>query len=165
MKTSTKVKEIWKTSIDYPKYQVSNLNEFKSKNGALTLFINKCGYFFCYPYLNGKKHTILFHRLVAKTFIPNPENKPCVNHINGIKTDNRASNLEWCTYKENNNHAMENGLINSKGGDRPKLNLEIAQNIRMEYPQMNMSELSRKYKVHRNSIKKILEYKSYKNAR
>ena len=58
------------------------------------------------------------HRLVAETFIPNPENKPMVNHIDGDKTNNFINNLEWVTAKENTQHALKNNLLNPPVGER-----------------------------------------------
>lgn len=74
--------------------------------------INKFGYKQVALSKDGKTKTVLLHRLLAIHFIDNPENLPCVNHKNGIKSDNRLENLEWCTRVENARHAYDNNLGN-----------------------------------------------------
>ena len=83
--------------------------------------LDKKGYYRIRLYLNGYTiNTHAVHRLVAIAFIPNPENKPTVNHKKGIKTDNRASELEWATYSENNFHSYsELGRKIISGKDHP----------------------------------------------
>lgn len=75
------------------------------------------GYRLTALFWKGKGKTIKTHRLVAMAFIPNPLKLPAINHKNGIKDDNRVENLEWCTNKQNSEHAIKLGLI--KKGTRP----------------------------------------------
>lgn len=82
---------------------------------------------------NGKTHQLLVHRLVAQTFIPNPENKQEVNHKNGVRTDNRVENLEWVTKSENEIHkykvlGFKGFWKNKKGKSSP--NFKIVQQIK-----------------------------------
>ena len=108
--------EIWADIPNFESYQISNLGRVKSKekiwycgNGARRYkeeYILKYGSSRGYKNVtlsqNGKRRTITVHRLVAQIFIPNPELKPCIDHINRNILDNRVENLRWCTTKENN---------------------------------------------------------------
>ena len=97
--------EEWKVIDGYNNnYSVSNKGNIKNNktNKILKQAINRDGYNKLCLSMNGKKKTIDIHRLVAMAFIPNPENKPCVDHVNNIKTDNNVNNLRWVTNSENN---------------------------------------------------------------
>lgn len=120
--------EIWKDIEGFEGlYKVSNLGEIKSVTrtvnscynssmivkGKLRIQSLKAGYKYVDLSKDGKTKSLRVNRIVAIAFIPNPENKPYVNHINGIKSDNRVENLEWNTASENDNHAFTNNLRKS----------------------------------------------------
>ena len=113
------MEEIWKDIEGYEGlYQVSSVGIVKSlkrlvnsKHSSRTVneiilkqSLNKWGYYAVGLHKYGKVNIFRVHRLVAVAFIHNTESKPCINHINAIKTDNRAENLEWCTIRENTSH-------------------------------------------------------------
>lgn len=100
--------EIWKTIEEYPQYQVSNMGRVRSlKHKApriLKLADNDYGYLVVHLYPNGKQKTIKVHRLVAKAFVPNPDNLPTTDHIDRDRKNNFANNLRWADYSEQNNN-------------------------------------------------------------
>jgi hypothetical protein len=140
---------------------------------------DKKGYLRVVLSIENKLCTKKVHRLIAQTFIPNIENKPQVNHINGIKNDNRVDNLEWVTAKENTKHAIDNGLfyfntskqsinINTKKGSlnvMSLLNEQKVKEIRQKFIPRKYTRkmLSIEYSVSENCIKDIVIRKSWKH--
>lgn len=88
------------------RYKENNRGRYLQKGRILRKSYDKDGYSMVGLYKNGKSCSKKVHRLVAQTFIPNPKNKPTVNHKNGIRDDDRVSNLEWATMSENQLHAF-----------------------------------------------------------
>ena len=110
------MEEIWKPILNATKgHEVSSFGRVRNRKGRILSSptyghnTNKW-YAHLNVNINGKNTSCYVHRLVAESFIPNPDNKETVNHINGDKTDNRVVNLEWATRSENTNHAWSNGL-------------------------------------------------------
>lgn len=103
------------------------------------------------------------HRMVAEQYVPNPENKPQVNHKDGNKRNNSADNLEWVTNQENRDHALKNGL-HLIGEDCPwaKLSKEQVDFIR-NHIEISTKELSEVFEVTKSTIKAIRKFRSWKD--
>ena len=170
--------EIWVDILELNSlYQISNLGRVISKERKVNSAIHPCGhrvicarlktlqdngkgYIQLYVMVNKKRAVFYVHRLVAKYFTINPDNKNFVNHINGIKYDNRSENLEWVTHQENINHAKDNNLI-SKGEQSGTNKLKEIQvlEIRRLYQQdknLNKTKLAKQYGVRDTTIHKII---------
>lgn len=104
-----------------------------------------------YVYVRTTNGNYQLHRLVASAFIPNPQNKPCVNHKDGNKQNNCIKNLEWCTYKENVSHALKNGLLNqlkkNEGGNLKYTNKQCKEVLQRVKEGMTYIEAGKKHNM------------------
>lgn len=127
--------------------------------------VDHCGY--RHIILNRKNHNV--HRIIAKTFIPNPDNLPCVNHKDGNKLNNSVNNLEWCTHSENIIHAYQTGLEQAMCGEQHhahKLTEDAVKYIKQVYVKRDKEfgavALAKKFNVDRTTIHDIVRGKTWR---
>lgn len=149
--------EEWRKVDICPTYEVSNLGRMRSYKIIREQY--SCdGYPRVQLWSKAKSVKRAIHRLVAIAFIPNPEGKCQVNHIDGNRLNNRVENLEWCTPQENTNHAIAMGLKSAK------LSANKAVEIRAKYrtPDYTIAALAKEYGVCEKTIDKVLKRTTYK---
>ena len=143
------------------KYQISNYGRVKSfihkRPRILKPDLDRCHYLACYLFVPRRRFCMI-HRLVAQAFIPNPDDKPEVNHIDGIRWNACVTNLEWVTQSENVKHAYATGLKkNSQGGDshNAKLTNEQALYIKENPDGLTQHELGTIFNMRQSNISRI----------
>ena len=175
------MKEKWKIIEEFPRYLISNKGRIKilSTLEDKKVFVKDDGYI-ATTLGNGKQSYKYVHRLVAEAFIKNKHNKPQVNHINGIKGDNRAENLEWVTPAENIRHAIDTGLLKYKKKEKEiknskyslgeeangsKLTPEKVIEIRVlwEYREYRQTELADMFNVDPRTINHVITRRQWKH--
>lgn len=166
--------EIWKDVAGYEGlYQISTLGRIKSlkrKKGKADKIrvhnITRTGYHIIDLYKNNKCKYFSVHRLVALAFIPNPLNKSEVNHIDGNKSNNNLTNLEWNTRAENTDHASTIGLRKELKGEKnhkAKLTEEKVRNMRSHKGKISTVKLAEMFGVTQASVSGILLNKTWKH--
>ena len=161
--------EIWKDIKEFNgKYSASNLGAVKNNftRKILKPMKNHNGYLVIHLW-NGNKTSFRIHRIIAEMFIPNPENKKTVNHKNGVKTDNRAENLEWSTSSENIKHAFVIGLNEGNCGEKhggSKLKECDVLDIRKAFDHgKSQADIANEYKMSASQICGIVNRKKWKH--
>ena len=141
-------------------YIITKEGEIFNKRNGKKLKPQKNGKGYLRISIGGK--LMFVHRLIAELYIPNPDNKPQVNHINGNKLDNRVENLEWVTNMENRKHALIN-LLHYQGEQCSwsKLNKEKVDFIRL-HKELSNKELATLYGVSVGTIKDVRKYRTWK---
>lgn len=152
-------------------YEVSTTGVV-TRNGKIIKTRLRAGYPSYTESINNKQRDVHVHRKVAETYIPNPHNLPCVNHIDGNKENNDVSNLEWVTHKDNSQHASKMGLNDYQRTRKTKNNVSArkismtqANEIRSKYVSGSRAygarALGREYGLPHTAILDILKGKTY----
>ena len=163
--------EVWKKFIF--NYEISNLGRLKNTktNKILKSTTDSNGYLGITISLGSRNKIkrVRIHRLVAEAFIPNPNNLPQVNHIDGNKQNNKVDNLEWCDNRYNQLHAIDLGLktfLKKENNPRSKLTEQDVDFILKHYkprdPNYGTRGLARKFNVHHETIRQVLNKETWK---
>lgn len=112
----------WRIIEEFPRYSVSSTGSVRNNTTGRILKASKnsIGYLYVDLYFGGNHKVIAVHRLVAKAFIENPQNKDCIDHIDTNKENNNVSNLRWVTHRENTNNPPTLEAVVSRAGKAPK---------------------------------------------
>lgn len=172
--------EVWKNIAGFDGYQVSSNGKVKSierlikgygtrikrqKERILVSVPNHSGYHRLSLRRNNKSTNVSVHRLVAESFIVNPENKPEVNHIDGDKSNNNVLNLEWCTSSENQKHSYVSGLHSQTGSRNAfsKINEQDVKIIRCKYAtgKITCTDLAKEFQVSVPTVSMIVNKKTW----
>lgn len=165
--------EIWVPVIGFKGYKISNFGRVKSlnkqrnnyKDTIVKQYKDRNGYIRVHLFKENKNKEISLHRLVALNFIPNKDNKPQVNHKDGIKTNNSVDNLEWMTAKENMIHAFEN-KINKNFGEKHYYSKLTEENVlEIRSPGASTSKLAKKFGVSKRCIMQIKDRTWWKHVK
>lgn len=177
MSNKANQKEIWKQYPDYDFIEVSNLGRVRTKDRIVTRKdgkkysargqvlkqqLKRSGYMQVCIRVNGKSVYLSVHRMVAITFIPNPDNLPEVNHIDNDKTNNDASNLDWCTHEYNIAYKERYGVSAREATKALRhpvfvVNLKTGKVLRFE----SQNEVARQLGISRSSVYAVINGKQY----
>jgi hypothetical protein len=168
--TPREMKEIWKDIPGYKgKYQASNIGRIRNiqKGNIVMGGINKQGYRNTFLVgLDGKIKNCRCHRLIASAFIPNPKNKPYINHIDGNKLNNNVDNLEWCTPAENDRHAAKLGLKpHGEGSHFAKLTSEEVEAIKRIGDMLPSRKVAKMFGISKTNVLDIRKERIWKSLK
>lgn len=172
----TKVNEIFVPVKGYEGYyEISNLGRLKSveridcrgqrrKEMIKAPVLDSKGYHIYTLSKDKIKRTIKAHRLIASHFIPNPESKPFINHIDNNTVNNSLDNLEWCTAKENSEHCVNQGRkIGKRGSSSHFAKLTESQVLEIYHSEKSVTQLAIDYNIVQSAVSNIKQHRRWKH--